>query len=57
MDLEDISIPGVLFAFIGFGIAVIVAKQMDAAVPMRLISGAVTALACYFVGGKIADSG
>lgn len=57
MDFEDISMAGIIFGLVGFGVAVIVAKQMDATVMMRIISGLVTGIACYFVGGKIVDSG
>lgn len=56
MDFEDISIPGIIFGVIGFGVAIIVSKQMGSELPLRIISGAVTGLVCYFVGGKLSES-
>jgi hypothetical protein len=56
MDFEDIDIMGIVFSIIGFGVGVIVAKQMEAGVIMRVMSGLVSAVACYFIGGKIVNS-
>jgi hypothetical protein len=55
MDFDDVSIPGILFAIIAFGIGIIVSNSMGSGLIMRLIAGVVCAIAAYFIGGKIAD--
>lgn len=55
MDFDDINIFGIIFALIGAGIGIIVSKSMGGGVGLRLISALICAVACYFVGGKIAD--
>lgn len=55
MDFDDINIVGIVFALIGFGIGIIVSKSMGSGLTMRLVAGFVCAVACYFVGGKLAD--
>ena len=55
IEFDDISIIGIIFGLIGAGIGVIVAKQTGSPVLIRLLSGLVCAVACYFVGSKIAD--
>jgi hypothetical protein len=55
MDFDDINVVGVLFAVIGFGIGIIVSKSMESGLVMRIAAGFVCAIACYFIGGKLAD--
>ena len=55
VDFDDLSIAGLLFAVIGFIIGIIVANSMDGNILIKLASGAVSAIACYFIGGKIAE--
>ena len=55
MDFDDINIVGVIFGLVGAGIGIIMAKQMGSGIVIRLLSGLVCAVACYFIGGKIAD--
>lgn len=56
MDFDDINIVGIVFAFIAFGIGIIVSQRMGSGLGMRVIAGFVCAVVAYFVGGKIADS-
>lgn len=53
-QFDEINIAGIIFAVVAFGIGVIVSNSMGSSLPMRLIAGAVCAIAAYFVGGKIA---
>lgn len=55
LELDDISIVGIIFGLVGVGIGILIAKQMDSPLIIRLLSGLVSGAACYFVGGKIAD--
>lgn len=55
MDFDDINIVGIVFALIGAGIGIIVSKGMGSGLAMRLIAALICAIACYFIGGKIAD--
>lgn len=56
MDLDDISIPGILFGIIGAIIAIIVSQKMGNGVPARLFIGLIVGVVCYFAGGKIAEN-
>ena len=55
-QLDEVSIPGILFAVIAGGIGIIVSKQMGSGVVMRLISALVCAVVAYFVGSKVSES-
>ena len=57
MDLDEINWMGVLFGIFGMLIGIIIAKKMGSGVPYRLIVGALVGVVCYFVGGKIVESG
>ena len=54
-ELEDISMAGIVFGLVGVGVGILVAKQMGSPVIIRILAGLVSGVACYFVGGKIAD--
>jgi hypothetical protein len=55
MDFDDLSIPGLIFALVAFGIGIIVSNNMNSGIVMKLLAGLVCAVAGYIVGGKIAD--
>jgi hypothetical protein len=55
MDFDDINIVGIVFGVIGFGIGIIVSKSMGSGIVMRLLAGFVCMIACYFIGGRLAD--
>lgn len=54
-DFDDMNIVGIIFGLVGAGIGILVAKQMGSGVLIRIMSGIICAIVCYFVGGKIAD--
>ena len=56
MDLDDINPIGILLGMVGLIIAVIISKKMGSPVPMRIITGIVVGVVCYFVGGKITEA-
>lgn len=55
MDFEDISIAGIVFALVGAGVGIIVAKQTGSPVIFRILSGIVCGIVCYVLGSKILD--
>ncbi len=56
-QFDEINIPGVLFALIGGGISIIVTAKMGGGIFLKLTGFLIAAVACYFIGGKIAESG
>ena len=56
IDFDDLNVPGILFAIVGAFIGLIVAAKMGAGIFIKIATVLVTAIACYFVGGKISES-
>lgn len=55
MDFDEVSIPGLVFALIAFGVGIIVANSMGVSLFMRILAGIICAIVGYLVGGNIAD--
>lgn len=55
MDLDDFNIVGLLFGVIGGFIGLIISARMEGGAFIKIASFVITAVVCYFVGGKIAD--
>ena len=55
LEIDDISPIGIILGLIGVGVGILVAKQMDSPVIIRVLSGLICGVVCYFIGGKILE--
>lgn len=56
MDFDEINYVGLIMGLIGGGISILITARMGGGIVLKIIGFFVAAIACYFVGGKIADS-
>jgi len=57
MDFDDISIVGLVLGVIGGLFSVFITDRMGGGLFLKLAGMLITGVVCYFVGGKIAESG
>ena len=55
MDFDDLNIVGIILGLIGGGISLIMTSRMGGGLLIKILGFVITAIVCYFVGGKIAD--
>ena len=53
-QLDEFSIVGVIFGILGGLFSVIITNSMGGGLILKLMGFVITAIVCYFVGGKIA---